>query len=460
MKYNIRQLNISKLRFFLSGFVFLVTALGYYSFFYLFREAIRFESITEEHDILILSDLEVYFYNVFYAAIAILLAISSSIQFLIEKPIALPRGKTIRSSILNDMRMLNFSFLAWASKLAFAIGLFFTSFQFYYDYSFISDFAYLLALIVIVLYLQTWTNIIRYIKINRAKSFLFTSMFLIASSLVLGTINFIDYKKINSNVLSKNIYFTYELHTPKSPYWRRVMNSWRLKKVFVVHDKNNPSEEPIYLINDMKMANIEALDSTIKKWKKQFPRHSPGHQIQLNVNGKTPMKFVNQIKHNLAQSDIYKIGYGVVPQEAKDSSIHYKNYWIPARLFNYDKLPTQLPNLNLDTLEIIIEERFVKIQGKNIEKSKVDIQLKKWIIDHPKTHFILSYRPDTPFRDFVQVYASILQSISATRNELAIEKYSKEYASLSRSEKSKLISSNPIIFSDFTYMDMFDIPEK
>ena len=228
-----KQIVISNVRWTLSAIILIGTTLSYYGLFYVIRETVRYMSLTPEYGLWVFTEEEVRFYNTFYAFVSTILGIASGITFLIDRPLSFKKKGIIKTSILNDQRVLNWSFLSWASKLSMFFSFYFISARTEPDFLQIPEYKYLLILICIVLYLQLWTNIIRYIKINKLY-FIFIGAMIYVAALLLGSVNLIDYKQINDQILSKNIPYAYGLSLPESNSdylsieWRRS----RTKKIF------------------------------------------------------------------------------------------------------------------------------------------------------------------------------------------------------------------------------------
>ena len=108
----------------LAVFVFIFTAINFYAFLYMSRECLRHLSINDYNDLWVLSAEETNFYNYFYAAIAIIMAMGSASRFLVDRPSFLDGSIRKRTTTLNDSRVLNWVFIMWMTKLGTLFGLF------------------------------------------------------------------------------------------------------------------------------------------------------------------------------------------------------------------------------------------------------------------------------------------------------------------------------------------------
>ena len=152
------DLNISRFKIIIGILVGLFISITFYSFLYLMREGFRILSVTEAYDLWILTDKEVYFYNLFFAFIAVIIGQSVTFIFWLDRPNSIDRKQNHRKiSIINDQRALNWYFLSWFSILAIVFVLMFglTIDGGFYVFSIYPDYNYIFILIVIVLFLQT-----------------------------------------------------------------------------------------------------------------------------------------------------------------------------------------------------------------------------------------------------------------------------------------------------------------
>jgi len=437
------------------------TSIGFYGLFYFFRESVRYFSITEDNEIWVLSEAAVNFYNNFYAFVAIILGISAAFNFLIDRPIGLKRERTLRTLILNDQRFLNWSFLGLATKMMVYLGIFFTSSYGYYDLKLYPEYNYIFILLAVVLYLQIWTNIIRYIKINKTKLFFFSSVVILIASMLLGSVNLIDYKKINSSVLIKNVYHTHELIKPKSDFWQRQPMRRSLSyDLFVAHEKNSQASEPVIFFGNTKIEDLKHLDKLITRWRNSVGQNSlPGLHVNLHINSKTEMHYVNKIKKQLVISGISKIGYGLIPSETGLSERIKKLSQVRSRIHNPDWFP--IDNYKKDysvvkviDLDISNQACLVNNQSKTFDELAVTIE--SMIYTHPNYIFNLSYRASTSYEDFLKVYSTIFMVTTKLREEEALKNYQKNVDFLKREERQLVREKFPIIIEDQNYLSQFD----
>jgi hypothetical protein len=188
----------------------------------------------------VLSDKEVNFYNLFFAFVAVIMAQSACFAFWFDRPRRfLERGHHRNTTIVNDQRALNWYFLNWFSKLAVFFGIMF-GLAFYggfYVFSFYPDYNYLFILIVVVLFLQSWSTLRLSFKRKSLKMMLVSMIVVSAVAFGLSRINFVDYKGINQCILSKNVYHKYNLKLPEVSNYDKVHQSSLIERIISGHLK-------------------------------------------------------------------------------------------------------------------------------------------------------------------------------------------------------------------------------
>ena len=194
--------SISKKKIVLSILLGLVAALLIYSFFYVLREAIRMLFLDFENRPLIIPETERQFYNLFFAAIAMILGNSMAISFLFSRPQnVFMRRHNIRAKIINDQMFLGPNFIHWFAKIWFLFGLFAAQFM---DSAFITNFIAPSILLIVVLYLDSWKTFIRVIKKNRWKIQVAHLITFILLTFILSKIDSVDYKSYDKVMLASN----------------------------------------------------------------------------------------------------------------------------------------------------------------------------------------------------------------------------------------------------------------
>ena len=430
-----------------------MTTLGYYGFFYMSRETIRYFSINRDYEVLVLSSSELLFYNMIFAFYAIILGISATIHFLVDRPFIFNRSVTIRTSISNDQRMLSMSFVAWTSKIAFLISLLFCTMDGFYEVTFFQDFKYIYGLTIVVLLMQLWTSLIRYFKINPVKLFLSLSISMTILAFILGSINPIDFSKASTEVLKKNVYHNYEIEKPASHYWQSKSKSNYTKDLYITKSKIKSANKEIYYIFDNQEFKLQQLDSLVTFWKSRI-HYSPHSRlfVRLNIHKDIKMGDINPIKTYLLNSGLDNIGYAVIPIETVGNPSEFRKYVIPTELLDYEKMEfLQSYHSKQDIIKIEVKNDQCIIDGIPIQNQLLKDEIKNSIIDKKNYRFRLDYSPDLSYQDFIIINSTIHQSINDLRNEYSHSTYGYKYEYLRNSEQREVRQLYPLNIEDNHY---------
>lgn len=159
--------DLSFKRIFLSVLLGLASAIIIYSFFYMLREMDRILFLDFENRPHIIPESDRNAYNLFFAAIAMILGNSITINFLLSRPQKVFSTRNIkRHRILNDNTFLGFNFIHWFAKLWFLFCMFAWLSM---GSKFVDNFMLPSVLVIIVLYLDCWKTLITVIKKHRWK---------------------------------------------------------------------------------------------------------------------------------------------------------------------------------------------------------------------------------------------------------------------------------------------------
>lgn len=103
----------------------LLFAFCFYAFLYVCRETLRvLFFITDDYDVLVLSDNTVNFLNYVFACIATILGQSLCFTYWFEAPFRkLGKYALQMRAVINDQRSMNSYFLSWFSRLAYVFVL-------------------------------------------------------------------------------------------------------------------------------------------------------------------------------------------------------------------------------------------------------------------------------------------------------------------------------------------------
>ncbi len=431
-----KSLEISKFKLITGIVIGLFYAFIFYAFLYLLRTVFRVLSVTEDFDLWILTDKEVHFYNLIFAYIAVIIAQSICFTYWLERPRKIFEKKYYKiTTIVNDQRVLNWYFLSWFSKMAFFFGIMFGDFnRGFYVFSFYPKYNYLFILIIIVLFLQTWSTIRLHFKDKSFKWMLLSALFISVSAFGLSKINLIDYKAINETYLENNVRYNYNLKLPEvAGTYKRI--SYRLRvidDIYVVKAKDQ--EKTLFLVGNKKM-NLNKLKEKITAWKATQNESEIYHSFyRLHIDKTVKMKFVNELNNTLAKFGVRNVAYAIVPKNPKYDIRYYRNFLFytrirdwhsnminPKKIYNTANNYKNIITINHDT----IGQCF--INKKPIDDEKIKQTIKDLIVTEP--NFIIKFYVDDnlPFSDYLKVFFYSKQAINELRNQYAKKNYGEEF---------------------------------
>ncbi len=316
----------------------LLYSFSFYSFLYIIRETFRVLTVTENYDLWVITENEVSFYNLFFAFLSVILGQSVCFVFWFDQPKKLFGNRNYRkSAIVNDQRFLNWYFLSWFSKAAVVFGIFF-GFTFPESrnvFSLYPDFGYVFILILITLFLQTWTTI-RLTYIRRSFKWFLVSMVCVSViSFGLSKFNLVNYKSINQSILSKNIHYKYKLDLPFSNSFEKPKGKLSLvEDIYVVCSKDDSLNLNPFIIAENKKITLDSLRYQIMDWQsKRDSVEIPLMVYRLYIHRGIKNDFITGLKAELSGLGINRISYAVIPQDANFDSHYYHNYVFASEIY-------------------------------------------------------------------------------------------------------------------------------
>ena len=407
----------------------------FYSFLYLSREAVRLLSVTDKYDIMILSDKEVSFYNLFFAFLSLIFAQSIGILLWFGKTRkAFEKRNIYKSAIINDQLFLNTYFLSWFSRLATVYALFMLWLPFggFYVFSFYPKYNYIFILFLIVLFLQTWVTIRRVYKRKALKLMLFSAVIISVLAFALSRINLVDYQKINQICLEKNIAHKYKLELAEVETFEYSFNI--INDIYLVKPSDTMvSKNPIIIFNGKELS-FNDLEQDIS----QHTKSMEGYIIfeysffgfRVHIDKSIKMSFVNRLKDIMINADIHRVDYAVIPLKREYDKRYYTYCSSAWRLINKEEYEnTELKDFDLLSVSYVADS----LQINNIACSSKDFysKIKQQIEEHENYLLLFTVDNEMIFADYIFVLSEFRKAIAAIRNEYAMKHYSLEFENLS-----------------------------
>lgn len=416
-------------------------AFALYGFMYVLREAIRLMSVTQGHDIWVLTSQQLHFYNFIFALIALILGQSITLGFWFDQPRKfVERRRYRRTAIVNDQRFLNWSFLFWFAKLAVGFAFMFVISCEGCFYTFESGrfIYYLLILIVIVLFLQTWTGI-RFTFRRKSLKWMGLSMLtILALAISFSRINFVDYEAINTKVLDKNIQLKYGIEYPEAKNFERNGLPSLTEDLYIGYKENAQNEKIPVIITEEKEIKLEELDAKIAGWLSMRDESDrPLLTINLHIAKSIKMGLVKEVKAILSKHRISKIAYAVVPENAEHDKRFYQRFVFPMYLppphGNFYDEKCDCPQLiDFDkTIWIHVKDSSFFVNDTLTKSENLKMALKAAIPSEMSYLINLNVDDENTFSEYFKVISAGKDAVYELRDEYSVIHFSEHYEDLS-----------------------------
>lgn len=454
---NTNLLKLSKKSFFIGLGIAITYSFLLYSLFYLTKESIRYFSITDFNDLLVLSDEQTHFYNLIFALIATIFGQNECFNYWFNSPqFKLSRKRVRKNSIINDLNRFRWIFLFLFTKLSFVLGIY-LSVTFQYDnltYELYSNYKYLLFFLVIVLFLQTWNSFLLVFKTKGFKWLVISMMATIVVSFGFSKINLIDTHYLDKKILSKNPFYKYELELPESSVYKIEYSNFLHKKIFIAHTKENHS--PVIIL-DNEEVSIEELSMKLNDWKKDQLLDGelipPYAQPQLFIHKNVRIDLVNQVKEELSKLGFYVVHYSVLPKNNNGyinfAPDHFFSIRIQENSPHFIKLIKKTKNqtTNIISIKSTPKKDFL-INNQSISSSDLRTFLKNEITKNPDCIVQVYPNDKMTFGNYFEIISQTKSIIDQLRSEYTIRTYSKTYRDLVESRDKKKVK---VIRKKFPY---------
>jgi len=414
--------------------IFISTALGFYAFFYMTREIFRIFSITYSFDIWILNGAEVKFYNYIYAAFALVLAMGGANRFIAEKPSFHGRSVRWRTSVLNDARVLNAIFLFWVMDLGTKFGFFYMNAQSFYAFSFYQGYKFMFILCILVLYFQQFVTYRKLYPVStRRFYFLFTPFFLLFVAL-LGSVNFVDYRKLNERVLSCNPFHSLKIVSPVTAQWEiEPYNSSYHFFLGKPKDSDSTGDLQLWALSEGRIEFV-VIDSLVESWMRQPVYSRRRSRCRLSIDQEVNMKVVDDLQRRLSNAGMFRVWYTVNREGEPLLNERRRPYVLPRRLIDHrliDSLGIH-EKFHTSTIELSNDSRNFVFDGELLEACEFNDELQSILGNDSNYIFRLIYEDTVTFQSFINLYSSVLQVINAERHKYALVLYGETFDNLSR----------------------------
>lgn len=433
-----------------------IFALSFYFFLYICKEAIRIIFfMTDDNDVLVLSDMAVGVSNLILAYIASILGQSLCITYCLERALY-PGGKhsLLIKTVINDQRSMNSYFLSWFSRLSivFAMitgvamggGIYFL--QEYIEYTWV------FILIILVLFLHTWVNL-RKLFNEKSLKWMFASAIIISLfSVILSGINIIDYQNINRIILSKNIPHSYRVKLPEAKYLIKNSSFGRRRAtIWMVEGKNAlPGSEPVVLVSHSNIHErhkyekipVDSLEKIFSQWDEGLCEEDMYGACVLYIHRDIQMKHINNLKKKLARIKANFVEYAAMPVQRQYDERYYNYLVFPLYIPNYfiddealNEVYTEIESMDTVFNITTTHRGHILIDSAYISHNNFTDFMYKNISAHPDYCVKYLIKSESRYADYIFINNSIMDAVMRLRNEYSIQVYREEYEYLEYEEQ-------------------------
>jgi len=288
-------------------------AFSLYSLFYWLREIMRLLTNYLGGNILLeLTPIENFIYNLFYASIASIVGYYIFIKYGLEtsRNHLDKKIKITQRHILTQYAFFIWSFLFVFGKIVGLIGIWFIEIPFQFEVDFLKEFSILFYLLPLVLFLDIWPTILKATGKKGYKWMLFSFFYITTLSVLMASINFYDYQKVNYKLKMTDIYIRYGIDVPASYSHEQIRRLALISDLYVVKDSANP-KHPVLLWNNLEnKIQLNDINQLVNEEKgKIWDPDRENLTINLHIDKSFKLKYVNEVKNELRKSNVRKIQY-------------------------------------------------------------------------------------------------------------------------------------------------------
>ncbi len=250
-------------------------------------DLLRFMAINYYYQVYPLSADERLFYKLFFAALSLISGLAIVLEIWFYRAFRFGE-KTFfaRNRILNDQRMLQWSFLHWFVKLSFMFG-FSLDFAFHgsdMELNFYQNYPWLFPLILSVLFLNLWKNLLLVYRVKALRYLLLSAGIIGGLSFIFSQWNLVDIAKLERKIAQKNPYERFDIQLVESDLLVPMLGERSFNEEYFILEKDSlPSSIQFYATRGKKLLSIGEYQSTL------YNNH---YFRQHYIPGPYPLRFV------------------------------------------------------------------------------------------------------------------------------------------------------------------------
>jgi biopolymer transport protein ExbD len=423
------NVSLKKKRILLTSFIVVGYSVSLYLFFLFWREIFRYQTLNEYGEMMILSPAENYFYNFFFAGLAVLTGLSFGADSFFATQFGL--SGRVRYSIMNDFSGLQWYCVYIITKLGVFYAIFCWSGELHQAISLYNEYWILFPLILIVLVLRQWINFRRFFK----NSFKFMILFIggvIFFSGILAAIPFFDHQSFNHTVLKHTVNYNYIIDLPDAKSSTGIERRYLTEDLYLGYPKTGKTDSAIVIIaaNMKNLSNAE-LVSWVEESKKlleevEVDQFTICLKADKNVKVGTIQNIIETLRENGVRQFYFmatqRQGIRIVIKPTFSEFTKDTTRWHPsyAEYIRYRK------DQKIIKVDLIQDEFYVS--DSLILKSELQTLLKDFFWKNKGQYSIdINSDDESSYHNLIVFIDQIGLSVIQLRKEFAREHFSKEY---------------------------------
>lgn len=263
-----------------------------------------------------------------------------------------------------------------------------------------------------------------------------------------SNIQIIDYKKLNYNILSKNIEHAYSIELPLIENSQSVSHKNLCIDTYVVPDTTNLySKKTFIYINNIKQ-DLDSVQNHIDDIKKFVLQDEiPYVRLNLFIHQHIKMNEVNLLFNKLAQNGINWVSYaGYGGKENFYSKLYIHQQTHPFNISHFKEINSVERYINHydNNLIILLDENAqLKLNNTNILKENFKKVIVDSIKNNPNYLIVLQSNKNVYYSTFIEVLLELHDAVFELRNNYSLEVYSLFYNELNYVELKEINKKYP-----------------
>jgi hypothetical protein len=284
-------------------------------------------------------------------------------------------------------------------------------------------------------------------------------------ALGLSQINFLENNTIIETIKKTNIHYYYTYEKVESNFYFSLEKRDLVESLYVVFPKDNLRNDPV-IVNKNKEITLEQLPDFIEN--SRIARDEADRKFltyELCVHKEIPLKFVSQIKLELAKMGCYKIAYVVAPKGPEYNSQGYSESGIPVKLPPVGPVkrkriappPPKPPNYSIffnedmkDKVVFInhIEKEEFKVNDQKLNLEELKEFYKNDLASLNKNLYVFLSNNELVYENYLNALIVFREAAREVKDEIAFKRYGMNYESLDDLKAWEINKTLPLPFAD------------